>query len=81
MYPLTFGLTKNWEDVVKDRDTFKGRRPYDIVDNLTAPLVVHDPTSIEDGRVGFVEVASRLVNLSGLVAGDASLGAGSEAIV
>lgn len=62
MYFLTFGLTKNWEDVVRDRDTFKGRRPYDIVDNLTAPLVIHDPMATEDGKVGFVEVNSRLVN-------------------
>lgn len=61
-YSLTFGLTKNWEDVVKDRGTFKGRRPYDIVDNLTAPLVIHDHMTLEDGKVGFVDVASRLIN-------------------
>lgn len=73
MYPLTFGLTKNREDVVKERDSFKGRRPYDIVDNLTAPLVIYDPTAVEDGKVGFVELDSRLVNLSGRVADDASL--------
>lgn len=61
MYFLTFGLTKNWEDVVKNRDSFKGRRPYDIVDNLTAPLVVYREEEVEDGKVGFVEIDSRLV--------------------
>lgn len=57
-YPLYFGLARNRADDTREQHRYEERRPYDIVDDLTAPLIVEAET--DERRPGYFDVTSRL---------------------
>jgi lipopolysaccharide transport system ATP-binding protein len=58
-YPLYFGLVRKNNRELKSRSNYRQRRPFDIVDDLTVPLVIEDE-GLAPRRPGIFDIESIL---------------------